>query len=128
MPLPITVAQVVEAQAAQAVTRTRFAAATMGAHGIWNTPSSTTLAIAAQMQPLDDRTRKLLPEGVRLTATYVMHTTADVRGAVPTVSGGPVNGDTITWQGRVYQVWQDRDWNGQGSYTRCILYDASAEP
>lgn len=128
MPLPITVAQVVIAQSAQTVTRTRYGAATLPASGIWQRGTSTTATITAQMQPLDDRTRQLLPEGVRLRARYVMHTTADVRGATPTATGTPVGGDTITWNGRIYQVYQDRDWNGQGSYTRCILADASAEP
>jgi hypothetical protein len=96
--------------------------------GAWVPGATTTATITGQMQPLDDRTRQLLPEGVRLRARYVMHTTADVRGAIPTATGNPVAGDLITWQGRTYQVYQDRDWNGQGSYTRCILADASAEP
>jgi hypothetical protein len=128
MPLPISVAQVVIDQSAQTVTRTRYGAATLASTGVWGRGTATTETITGQMQPLDDRTRQLLPEGVRLRARYVMHTTADVRGATPTASGTPVAGDTITWQGRTYQVYQDRDWNGQGSYTRCILADASAEP
>lgn len=128
MPLPISVAQVVIDQSAQTVTRTRYGAATKSAMGAWVPGATTTATITGQMQPLDDRTRQLLPEGVRLRARYVMHTTADVRGATPTATGNPVAGDLITWQGRTYQVYQDRDWNGQGSYTRCILADASAEP
>jgi len=127
MPLPVTVPLVVQSMAAQSVTRLRFAAAT-NTKGQWSVAAPSSTTIAAQMQPLDDRTRSQLPEGVRLKAHYVMHTTADVRGDQPTVSGTPVKGDQIVWSGRTYQVYQDRDWNGQGGYTRMILLDASAEP
>lgn len=127
MPLPVRVQSTVAALAAQSVTRLRFAAATIS-NGIlsYAAPQSTT--ILAQMQPLDDRTRSQLPEGIRLRARYVMHTLADVRGDQPTVTGNPVRGDQIVWGTRTYQVHQDRDWDGQGGYTRMILLDASAEP
>lgn len=128
MPLPITVPNVVNAQAAQNVTRLRYGAATLAVTGVYTLPAPTSATIAAQMQPLDARTRSQLPEGIRLRARYVMHTTADVRGDQPTASGAPIRGDVIQWQGRSYQVHQDRDWNGQGGYTRMILLDQSAEP
>lgn len=127
MPLPVRVQSTVAALAAQSVTRLRYGAATI-ANGILSYAAPSQAAILAQMQPLDDRTRSQLPEGIRLRARYVMHTLADVRGDQPTVSGGPVRGDQIIWSGRTYQVHQDRDWNGQGGYTRMILLDASAEP
>lgn len=127
MPLPVRVQSTVAALAAQQVTRLRYGAATF-ASGIYTSPTPTSTTIAAQVQPLDDRTRAQLPEGIRLRARYVLHTLADVRGDQPTVSGNPVRGDQIVWSGRTYQIHQDRDWNGQGGYTRLIMLDASAEP
>lgn len=128
MPLPVRVQSTVAALAAQQVTRLRYGAATLAATGVYTLPTPSSATITAQMQPLDDRTRAQLPEGIRLRARYVMHTTADVRGDQPTASGGPIRGDVIQWHGRSYQVHQDRDWNGQGGYTRMILLDQSAEP
>lgn len=128
----INVSGTVRRLAAQTVTRTRFAAGsypqTGATRGQFVAGATSTASIAASVGPIDDRTRQSLPEGVRLKARYLLHTLADVRGDQPATSGSVLQADRITYNSRVYVVWQDRDWVGHGSYTRCVLLDMSAEP
>lgn len=132
--VPIIVSDVVASLAAQTVTRRRYTAGAIstatGTKGIFMPGTSSDTQIAASMGPIGDRTRSMLPEGIRLTARYMMHTLADVQGDQPTPSGSSsiVQGDQIIYQGRVYQVWQDRRWIDHGQYRRFVLYSSTVEP
>jgi len=132
MGVAVNVANVVQSLAATPVTRRRFAAGsypqTGASRGQFVAGAATDTTIRAVMEPLDDRTRQLLPEGVRLRARYWLHSTADVRGDQPSTSGTVTQADDIVFNGRTYTVWQDRDWVGHGSYTRCVLLERTAEP
>lgn len=88
--IAIRVDDAVLSLAAQAVVRYRTAAGsystTSGSKGVFVPGASTSTTIVACVGPIDDRTRTLLPEGIRLRARYLMHTLADVRGDQPTAS------------------------------------------
>lgn len=128
----INVSNVVQSLAASPVTRRRFAAGSYpqagATRGQFVAGASADTTIRAVMQPIDDRTRQLLPEGIRLRARYLLHTTADVRGDAPATGASITQADDVIYNGRTYTVWQDRDWATHGSYTRCVLLDRSAEP
>ena len=82
--VPIVVSDGVISLAAQNVTRRRYTAGatstTAGSKGIFTAGTSSDTTIAASIGPLTDRTRSLLPEGIRLSGRYLMHTMADVQG------------------------------------------------
>lgn len=131
--VPVIVSDVVISLAAQEVTRRRYAAGaistTSGSKGVFTAGAYTDTTITAAMQPLGDRTRSLLPEGIRLSAQYLMHTLADVHGDQPTMSGTAITqGDQIIYQGRVFQVYQDKRWYDHGQYRRFVLYSSTVEP
>lgn len=132
--IPIIVSDVVASLAAQTATRRRYAAGAIstaaGTKGIFTPGAYTDTSIAASMGPIDGRTRSMLPEGIRLTARYLMHTLADVQGDQPTPAGQSTmqQGDQIIFDGRLYQVWQDRRWTSHGQYRRFVLYSSTVEP
>ena len=131
--IPIVVADAVMSLASQAVTRRRFAAGaystTAGSKGVFVPGTGTDSTISVCIGPIDDRTRMLLPEGIRLHARYLMHTLADVRGDQPTVSGTSITqADAIIYNSRTYQVFQDRRWVDHGQYRRFVLVEQTAEP
>lgn len=131
--IAITVSDGVLSLSAQAVTRIRRAAGaystTTGSKGVFAAGASTSTTISACIGPVDDRTRQLLPEGIRLRARFLMHTLADVRGDQPTASGTAITqADRITYNGQTYQVYQDRHWVGHGEYGRFLLLSQTAEP
>lgn len=131
--ISIRVDDAVMSLAAQAVVRYRTAAGsystTSGSKGVFVPGASTSTTIVACVGPIDDRTRTLLPEGIRLRARYLMHTLADVRGDLPTASGTAIyQADRIGYNGRTYQVYQDRRWVDHGHYGRFVLVEETAEP
>lgn len=131
--VPVIVSDCVTSLAAVDVTRIRYAAGaystTAGSKGVFVAGTSTSSTISAVIGPIDGRTRDLLPEGIRLRARYLCHTTADVRGDQPTVSGTAITqADRIVFNGRTYQVYQDRDWVTLGAFQRSILVEQTAEP
>jgi len=128
-----TVDDAVLSLASSAVVRYRAAAGaystTAGNKGVYVRGAETSTTIAGCMGPINDRTRQLLPEGIRLSARYMVHTLADVRGDQPTASGTAIStGDRIGYNGRTYQVWQDRNWVDHGNYKRFVLVEETAEP
>jgi hypothetical protein len=131
--VPVIVSDCVTSLAAVDVTRIRYAAGaystTAGSKGVFVPGAATNTTIAAVIGPIDGRTRDLLPEGIRLRARYLCHTIADVRGDAPTVSGTAITqADRIVFNGRTYQVYQDRDWVTLGAYNRSVLVEQTAEP
>lgn len=131
--VPVIVTDAVVSLAAQSVTRRRFAAGAYstatGSKGVFAPGTSTDTTIAASVGPINDRTRQMLPEGIRLRAQYLMHTTADVRGDQPTASGTAITpADQIVYNSRTYTVFQDRRWVDHGQYRRFILLENTAEP
>lgn len=131
--VPVIVSDCVTSLAAVDVTRIRYAAGaystTPGSKGVFVAGTSTSSTISAVIGPIDGRTRDLLPEGIRLRARYLCHTIADVRGDQPTVSGTAITqADRIVFNGRTYQVYQDRDWVTLGAFQRSILVEQTAEP
>jgi hypothetical protein len=131
--VPVIVTDCVTSLATVDVTRVRYAAGaystTAGSKGVFVAGTPTNTTIAAVIGPIDGRTRDLLPEGIRLRARYLCHTTADVRGDQPTASGTAITqADRIIFNGRTYQVYQDRDWVTLGVYNRSVLVEQTAEP
>jgi hypothetical protein len=132
--VPVIVSDVVTSLASQTVTRRRYTpgaiSSTAGSKGIFTAGTSTDTVIAAAMQPLTGRMRAMLPEGIRLTARYLMHTLADVQGDQPSPSGSTTitQSDQIIYAGRVYQIWEDRQWVDHGQYRRFVLYSSTVEP
>ena len=130
----IDVSDVVIGFSTMAVTRTRYAAGSYpqtGANrGQYVPGAQTTATITASMQPIDHRTREMLPEGIRLRATYTMWTCDDVRADQPTTSGSVTQSDWITFDSRVYQVYKDNTWPtvADGKYRRFVLVEKTAEP
>ena len=130
--VPVVVSDVVISLAAQTVVRRRYGAGaistTSGSKGVFTPSAYTDTSIPASVGPITDRTRSLLPEGIRLTGRYAMHTVADVRGDQPTTSSSIQQGDQIIYDGRTFQVYQDKHWVDHGAYRRFILYSATVEP
>lgn len=130
--VPVIVSDVVTSLAAQECTRRRYGAGsistTTGTKGIFTASTYTDTTISAVLGPVTGRTRSMLPEGIRLTARYLMHTLADVQGDQPTTGPTIQQSDQIIYEGRVYQVWQDRRWVGHGQYRRFVLYSSTVEP
>jgi hypothetical protein len=130
--VPVIVADAVISLGVQDVTRRRWAAGaistTSGSKGVFTNSTYTDTPIAASMGPLSGRQRSMLPEGIRLTARYMMHTIEDVQGDQPTTTSSMQQGDQIIYQGRVYQVFEDRRWTGHGLYRRFILFSQTVEP
>jgi len=131
--VPVIVTDCVTSLATVDVTRVRYSAGaystTAGSKGVFVAGTPTNTTIAAVIGPIDGRTRDLLPEGIRLRARYLCHTTADVRGDQPTASGTAITqADRIIFNGRTYQVYQDRDWVTLGVYNRSVLVEQTAEP
>jgi len=131
--VPVVVTDCVISLATVDVTRIRYAAGaystTAGSKGVFQAGASTTATISAVIGPIDGRTRDLLPEGIRLRARYLCHTTADLRGDQPTASGTAIlQADRVVFNGRTYQVYQDRDWVTLGAFQRSVLVDQTAEP
>lgn len=130
--VPVVVADAVISLAVQDVVRRRYPAGaistTAGSKGVFTVGSYTDTTISASLGPISGRTRSMLPEGIRLTSRYMMHTLADVQGDQPTTTSSIQQGDQIIYDGRVYQVWQDRRWVGHGAYRRFVLYSATVEP
>ena len=129
----IIVADCVASLASQAVTRVRYAAGaystTAGSKGVFVPGTTTQTTIAGCIGPIDDRTRMLLPEGIRLHARYMLHTLADVRGDQPTATGTSITqADDIIYNSRTYAVYQDRRWVDHGQYRRFVLVERTAEP
>lgn len=69
----------------------------------------------------------MLPEGIRINASYLMWTTADVQGDQP-ANAFLYRGDKIVYDSKTYQVYQDRRWAGHGAYKRFVLVEDTAEP
>lgn len=131
--IPVIVSDCVTSLAAVDVTRIRYAvgaySTTAGSKGVFVAGTPTSSTISAVIGPIDGRTRDLLPEGIRLRARYLCHTIADVRGDAPTISGTAITqADRIVFNGRTYQVYQDRDWVTLGQYNRSVLVEQTAEP
>lgn len=130
--VPIVVSDGVISLAAQNVTRRRYTAGaistTAGSKGIFTAGTSSDTTIAASIGPLTDRTRSLLPEGIRLSGRYLMHTMADVQGDQPTTGATITQSDQIIYQGRVFQVYEDKHWVDHGNYRRFVLYSSTVEP
>jgi|GEM_PF-6564114 len=130
--VPVIVSDAVISLAVQDVTRRRYAAGaistTTGSKGVFTVGAYTDTTIAASIGPISGRTRAMLPEGIRLSSRYMMHTLADVQGDQPTTTSSIQQADQIVFDGRIYQVWQDRRWVGHGTYRRFVLYSATVEP
>lgn len=130
--VPVIVSDAVISLAVQDVTRRRFPAGAIstvaGSKGVFTVGAYTDTTIAASIGPISGRTRAMLPEGIRLSSRYMMHTLADVQGDQPTTTSSIQQADQIIYDGRVYQVWQDRRWVGHGTYRRFVLYSATVEP
>lgn len=131
--IPVVVTDCVVSLAAVDVTRIRYAAGaystTAGSKGVFVAGAPTSTTISAVIGPIDGRTRDLLPEGIRLRARYLCHTLDDLRGDQPTATGTAITqADRVTFNGRTYQVYQDRDWVTLGGYQRSVLVDQTAEP
>lgn len=127
--MSVIVADAVAGLADQAVTRRRFAAGAYstatGTKGTFVQGATTDTTIAAVIRPVSDRTRQNLPEGIRLSARYTMHTLADVRGDEP---GTTTQADRIVYNSRTYVVITDERNEGHGQYRRVFLAEATAEP
>lgn len=131
--IPVVVTDCVTSLAAVDVTRVRYAAGAYstapGSKGVFVAGAPTSSTISAVIGPIDGRTRDLLPEGIRLRARYLCHTLDDLRGDQPTATGTAITqGDRVIFNGRTYQVYQDRDWVTLGQYQRSVLVEQTAEP
>lgn len=130
----VTVDDIVEGFAAQSATRRRAAvgsyAQTGASRGQYTPGATTDTTINAVMQPLDHRTRQMLPEGIRLRGRYVMWTTADIIGDAPTTGSTVQVGDVIVFDSRTYQPYADQSWGGtdHGQYRKFVLLERTAEP
>lgn len=130
--VPVIVSDVVTSLAAQDVTRRRYPSGgistTTGSKGVFTVGAYSDTTISAVIGPVTGRSRAMLPEGIRLTARYMMHTLADVQGDQPTTSAAIQQSDQIIYDSRVYQVHQDKRWVGHGQYRRFVLYSSTVEP
>lgn len=128
----VNVSDAVAALGTTSMTRRRFAdggySTAAGSKGTFVPGASTDTTILGSVGPVSGRTRQMLPEGIRLSARYLLHTTADVRGDSPATSGAITQADSIIFDGRTYQVYDDKAWTSHGQYRRLVLVDASAEP
>ena len=128
MPTLLDMSAVVNSFAAHSVTRTRLATPTIDAagHAVAGATSTATIEGVIQRPGPDALTR--VPEGLRSRATWLMHTTADVRGASQASVGGraAVMADKITYDGITYTVVDITGQTAQGNYRRVILLDGEA--
>jgi hypothetical protein len=128
---PVDVSDVVDALADQTVTRRRYAAGAYstatGSKGVFVPGATTDTPIFVCIGPVTGRDKQDMSEGVRLRARYKLHTTADLRGDEPMTGATATQADHVLYDGREYEVIQDRRWVGHGGYRRFILAETTAE-
>ncbi|TPV96243.1 MAG: hypothetical protein B7733_05905 [Myxococcales bacterium FL481] len=79
--------------------------------GAWSTYTIDRAAVF----PMDEYSRRQLPEGVRHRATLRMGTDSDVRPGQLAMTGDAHSpGDVVEIDGRVYWAYRDADWVGLG--------------
>jgi len=128
MAILLNLAPVVAAFASQSVTRRRAAVPTIDSagHAVVATPVDATIECVLQ-RPSPDAIQRL-PEGLRSRATWLMHTTADIRGASGQTSGGRAQAmaDQVIYNGITYTVVDISAQTAQGNYRRVVLLDGVA--
>lgn len=128
MAVTLNLGPVVDCFASESVTRTRKPTPTINAAGHAVQGSITTATINGAFQRPGPDALQRLSEGLRSRATWLMHTTADVRGASQASVGGrtAVMADLITYTGITYTVVDITGQTSQGNYRRVILLDGEA--
>jgi len=117
----VDVSDVVQSLAEFTVSISRPAVPTFDAagHKVAGSPTVTSASVVLQRPSTDVIQR--LPEGVRADARWLMHTTADVRGAKDG-TGGHLP-DQVTYDGTTYTVVEFEGQTAHGLYRRVILME-----
>jgi hypothetical protein len=115
--MTIDVSDVVDSiEFTQAVTVNRVAPGSY-VDGLWVDGANSATAISAAVQPLSDRDRQALPEGIRTMELLKLYTTFQLRTADEKAG---LSADDIVFQGDTYKVVALTNWTSNG-YVRAYV-------